>query len=958
LSTFDQYYHIQVYPNIQDNANGIIFTMPSIVALDLETTGLNPNTDAIIEIGAVKFNDRRIEDQLSVLINPGFLIPPAITQLTGISNEMVRNSPKFIDVFPDLLAFIGNLPILGHNVGFDLAFLKADRYFPHNEIIDTFDIGAVLYPTVSRYNLSGLAQNLDIIVMNAHRALDDAQTTRSLYNVFYEKGMSLPISLVAEFTRLSESFNWGANYFFRTILKNRTKTIIPPEKSDFPFYLNNFLPEKVSTGLPIKPNETLSPLDPDIVASYLDYGGLFSKHFDTYENRAQQIEMAKSVARAFSEGYHLLIEAGTGTGKSYAYLLPAVLWAVNNNRRVVISTNTINLQDQLIKKDIPDLKSAMGLDIQAAVLKGRANYLCPRRLENLRNRGPENAEEMRVLAKLLVWLHENGKGDRNEITLTGPAERDIWTRLSADDETCKSETCLSRMGGACPFFQANQSAQTAHIIVVNHALLLADIATGSRILPEYDYLVIDEAHHLESATTNALSNRITQSDLQRLFRELGGTSGGVLGHLTSLVKSSLKPSDFALLHKNIESLDDISFQLENNIRQFFQSIDEFLVFAREDQPIPGYGQQLRVLPATRTTPNWEPVEISWELAGEKFTAFIAQLSRIYSSVSTAQILMSEDLEDTLSNLSSLSRNFSEVYDSMNALVSKPDPDFIYWLEISPNRNQIILQIAPLQIGPMMEKYLWHEKSSIILTSATLTTNEGFDYMRGRLNADEADEIVLGSPFDYQNSALLFIANDIPEPNNAAAYQRTVESSIIKLARATNGRLLALFTSYAQLKRTSLAIAPALAEQGIIVYEQGEGASPNTLLENFKSADKAVLLGTRSFWEGIDIPGEALSALVIVKLPFDVPSDPIIAARSETYDNPFNEFHLPEAILKFRQGFGRLIRTQSDRGIVVLLDRRVLTKQYGKFFLDSLPDCTIKVAPLQELPSAAKAWLNY
>ncbi len=938
-------------------ADGIIFSMPSIVALDLETTGLNPNSDTIIEIGVVKFNERRIEEEWSTLINPGVAIPPVVSQLTGITNEMVRNSPKFVDVFPDLIQFIGNLPILGHNIGFDLSFLKADRYFPHNEVIDTFDIGAVLYPTVSRYNLSGLAQNLDIIVLNAHRALDDARTTRALYNVFIEKGMSLPLNLLAEFTRLSETFSWGANYLFRTILKNRTKTVIPPEKSDIPFYLNNFLPEQPVNGLPIKPNEVIVPLDPDLVASFLDYGGLFSKHFTTYENRSQQIEMAKSVSRAFSEGYHLLIEAGTGTGKSYAYLLPAVLWAVNNNRRVIISTNTINLQDQLIKKDIPDLKAAMGLDIQASVLKGRSNYLCPRRLESLRNRGPENAEEMRVLAKLLVWLEEGGKGDRNEITLTGPAERDIWSRLSADDENCKSETCLSRMGGACPFFQSYQSAQTAHIIVVNHALLLADIATGSRILPDYDYLIIDEAHHLESATTNALSNRITQSDLLRLFRELGGLSGGVLGHLSNLAKSTLKPSDLALFQKFVESLDDISFQLEIDIKQFFKSIDEFLIYAREDQPIPGYGQQLRILPATRTTPNWEPVELNWEAAAEKFTAFLSQLSKIYTSIASGQILMNEELEDTLSNLSSINRMFSEVYENINALVSKPDSDFIYWIELSPNRNQIILQIAPLQIGSMMEKYLWHEKASIVLTSATLTTNEGFDYLRGRLNADEADEIVLGSPFDYQNSALLFLANDIPEPNNAAAYQRAVENTIIKLAKATDGRMLALFTSYAQLKRTSNAIAPALGEKGIVVYEQGEGASPNTLLENFKSADKAVLLGTRSFWEGIDIPGEALSALVIVKLPFDVPSDPIIAARSETYDNPFNEFHLPEAILKFRQGFGRLIRTQSDRGIVVLLDRRVLTKQYGKYFIESLPDCTIKTAPIQELPVIAKSWLG-
>jgi ATP-dependent DNA helicase DinG len=258
---------------------------------------------------------------------------------------------------------------------------------------------------------------------------------------------------------------------------------------------------------------------------------------------------------------------------------------------------------------------------------------------------------------------------------------------------------------------------------------------------------------------------------------------------------------------------------------------------------------------------------------------------------------------------------------------------------------------------LMEQFIWHEKSSVILTSATLTANEGFDYIRNRLNADEADELQLGSPFDYETAAMLYLANDIPEPADANAYQRTVEQTIVRLAKATGGRMLALFTSYSQLKRTSQSIAGPLAEAGITVYEQGEGASANTLLETFREAERAVLLGTRSFWEGVDIPGDALSVLVIVKLPFDVPSDPIIAARSETFEDAFNEYQLPEAILRFRQGFGRLIRTQSDRGIVAILDRRILTKRYGRSFIESLPTCKMVMRSVQDLPSTATKWLN-
>jgi DNA polymerase-3 subunit epsilon/ATP-dependent DNA helicase DinG len=257
----------------------------------------------------------------------------------------------------------------------------------------------------------------------------------------------------------------------------------------------------------------------------------------------------------------------------------------------------------------------------------------------------------------------------------------------------------------------------------------------------------------------------------------------------------------------------------------------------------------------------------------------------------------------------------------------------------------------------MQKYLWHEKSSVIMTSATMTAAGEFDYLRGRLFAEEADELALGSPFDYESSALLYVANDIPEPSDRFGHQRAVEQAILHLAPVSGGRMLVLFTSYDQLKRASQSVGPLLSKHDIRVYEQGDGASPTSLMENFRSDGRAVLLGTRSFWEGVDLPGDTLQVLMIAKLPFDVPSDPIISARSETFEEPFSQYSLPEAILRFRQGFGRLIRTQSDRGVVAILDRRVMTKRYGKMFLDSLPPCTTRIGALADLPRTTKQWLN-
>ncbi|MCP4285512.1 MAG: exonuclease, partial [Gammaproteobacteria bacterium] len=336
---------------------------------------------------------------------------------------------------------------------------------------------------------------------------------------------------------------------------------------------------------------------------------------------------------------------------------------------------------------------------------------------------------------------------------------------------------------------------------------------------------------------------------------------------------------------------------------------------------------------------------------------IKTMEAIGNEVGAMQEAGIAEIEDTYSNLTNIFRRLHELYENVNGLVFKPNHDLIYWAQTHANGRRLSLQAAPLHIGPLMEKYIWHEKSAAILTSATLTTNNDFEYMRSRLFAVDADPIAVGSPFDFESQAMLYLINNIPEPGDRRGHQRAVEQGLISLCRATGGRTLALFTSYAQLQTTARAIAAPLSEDGIVLYVQGSGASPHTLVENFKTTEQAVLLGTRSFWEGVDIPGEALSALAIIKIPFDVPSDPVIAARSETFENAFQEYSLPEAILKFRQGFGRLIRTKSDRGVVVVFDRRVLTKRYGRAFIESLPPCTVRVNSLQDLARETAEWLN-
>ncbi|MCK6584070.1 MAG: 3'-5' exoribonuclease, partial [Anaerolineales bacterium] len=806
--------------------------MNSIVAIDIETTGLNDERDAIIEIGAVKFKGHRVEDEWTALINPGRHIPEFITALTGISDVEVRNAPRLREVARELEAFVGDAPVVGHNVRFDLGFIqKQAGILQYNEIIDTYELAAVLMPTASRYNLGSLGKQLGILLPATHRALDDARVTMAAFNKLLELARELPLDLLAEIVRHGEVLEWDANWAFQEIMRSRSKEGIKAKKvkKESPSFFDD------SKYPPLDDPERPIPLDADEVASILEYGGPFSQYFESFEQRPEQIAMIRAVSDALSHGNHLMVEAGTGVGKSFAYLVPAALFAVQNNTRVVVSTNTINLQDQLIQRDLPNLSQALNLDFRFSVLKGRSNYLCPRRLENMRHFGPRNADEMRVLAKVMVWQLNNSSGDRSEINLTGPTEREVWNRLSAEDDACTTETCIKRTGGACPFHRAKTASQSAHVLVVNHALLLSDVATGSKVLPEYSHLIIDEGHHLESATTNALSFRLSQYDMDRMMKEVGGTNTGVLGRLLGETNETLRPADFGLLQQKVNRATDMTFRIEQMNREFFNVLGEFARLQREGQPQSNYNWQSRILPATRTLPYWDEVEMAWDATGETLRNLLNELSNIYKAAAELYADGHDELEDVMGDISNVFRRLTEAEANITGMISKPANGTVYWIEVQPNQNRLSLNAAPLSVASLVEKHIWHEKRSVILTSATLTAHGEFQYLRNTLGADEADEMQLGSPYDYESAALLYIANDIPEPNQHG-YEQILNKTILNTAKATGGRMLVLFTSYAALKKTSHAITGPLAREEIYVYEQGDGASPNALLESFKATD--------------------------------------------------------------------------------------------------------------------------
>ncbi|TET51166.1 MAG: DEAD/DEAH box helicase [Anaerolineales bacterium] len=932
------------------------------IALDLETTGLDAERDAIIEVAAVRFAGDKVLKTFSSFVDPGRPIPRQITALTGIQNSDVAGAPSLRSVLTRLDQFVGTFTVVGHSVGFDMRFLQRQSTLVNTEVLDTFELAAVLLPSAERYSLSALSTSMGIDIGRAHRALDDALATHGLFHKLLQHAAQIPPRLLEEIVVLGERSGWKAAAFFRAALEEAASDSSRPRKRPGkPATAGGPLLQAVEKSRPLKPAAEPSALDVDDLAALLEQGGAFEASFPGYEFRPQQVEMLRAVADAFNNSDHLLVEAPTGVGKSLAYLVPAVEWAVQNGERVVVSTNTINLQEQLHLKDIPEMAAILPTDFHAVVLKGRSHYLCPARLAAMRRRGARSPDEARVLTKVLVWQLETDDGDGDALFLPGPTERGVWLRLSAEHEGCDPERCPRLHSGECTFYNARREAEAAHLVIVNHALLLADIAVENRALPEYKYLIVDEAHHLEAATTKGLSFEADRTSVYRLLREVGlmREGGAVTGLLADIVggcqQAGFDEDDMAQLELEVGKVGISAERAARQLGLFFDRVEEFVDDQKGDRAT-HYAFRLRLTSAARVQPAWAGVEIAWDDANAPLAAVTAGLDRLIGSLEHFDWSEIPDGDEMLARLLGAVRRLEETRHKIEQMITDPLQSLVYWLEWEPGRDRLSLHAAPLHVGPLVEEHLLHKKASVILTSATLRTGGSFDYIRDRLNAWDAEQLAVGSPFDFEKSTLVYIVDDLPEPSQPG-YRRAVSEGMTALFKATEGRALALFTSYSHLRSTLRAIKAPLTQAGITVQAQGEGISRAQLLEDFLTGERRVLLGTRSFWEGVDVPGDPLSCLAIAKLPFSVPTDPVFAARSETFEQPFLEYAVPEAILRFLQGFGRLIRTKTDRGIVVIFDRRLLTKNYGSLFIESLPQPALRRGPMTSLPEAAAKWLK-
>jgi predicted DnaQ family exonuclease/DinG family helicase len=743
-------------------------------------------------------------------------------------------------------------------------------------------------------------------------------------------------------------------------------------------------------------HEDCTQLDIAKVAAHLMPNGSFSKLMKGYESREGQVEMAKAVTRAFNEGKHLLVEAGTGVGKSLAYLVPAAAWARLNDVPVVISTNTRNLQTQLVEKDLPRVIEAFRMEtgekepFRAALLKGRSNYFCLRRLGILLDGTQFELErpELRSFAEAIAWLVQSKDGDLDTFAGGSRCEPSFLSKVASTGEECPGHSC--KFFQRCFLQKARAAAYAAHIVVVNHALVFAEARNAGSLLPPYAQIVFDEAHNLEEAATRFLSVEISLAEINQLLRRVSRGkaphTGGLLAQIRRHVEKGSVTSDpetqqelLSLLNRARRGIDRIHV----TSRVFFEGIGSLLppnadtVRFKCEAPAPKSALDVADLLETEPLPKrlicregvfvqpqaeWD--ELSETSSKTKLRDALAEtmgaLKELSDALKSAQADELGLYNDLSLGVDGAVATFREFILGLDFVWAASDPGYVYWTEWTVRSSGLARMIAaPLSIADKLNEMLYKQKASVVLCSATLRVGGSFNYINKRLgiNLIEPGRVlacVAASPFDYLRQCAALAPAFLPDPAASLAksgeYVEQLAALMLDVFIKTRGRALGLFTSYQMMNQVAHLLEDPLREAGIRLLVHGVDGTRDQITRIFRSGDPSVLLGTHSFWEGVDVAGEALSCVVMARLPFSAVGDPVVEARCEQIDqgggSSFREFSLPLAVIRFRQGFGRLIRTKTDKGAVIIADPRLMTKNYGSVFRKSLP-CPVRKADSRE-----------
>ena len=922
------------------------------VALDLETTGLDSNRHQILEIGAVRFRGDEVIETYQTLVNPGVPIPEFIQRLTHISPQQVKRAPFFSSVAAEIEDFLGADPIIGHNIQFDIGFLATNGVPLSNPSYDTWDLASVFLPSSRQYSLKYLTSFFEVEHNDAHRALADAMATKNVYIKLLRLAAEQDSGLLGYLSNLAARSRWSISGLLAG-LEGESAT----RSSSVGLTGLDLEQLSIRLGAPEKrrADPLLSDLAEETVSGLLSVNGPFAKAFSGFEHRPEQEQMLASVTKAMYHSEHLVVEGGTGVGKSMSYLLPSALFALSKGQRVVISTNTINLQEQLMNKDIPALTQVLEQSgvveegvLKAALLKGRANYLCLRRWNHLARNESPTIDDARLLSKTSVWMQNTVSGDRAEINLSG---RDFgsWGHISAGE---KGFCPGLRDGSPCFLRSARERAEQAHIVVVNHALLLSDLARGGGLIPDYQHLVIDEAHNLEDEATRQLGFSVSQDKLDEIWEpQIRLTTQIRQAVATEGLASSIRDDAETV----VSGVEGEAIKIKQTWARLWTELERFQANQRDSQD---NGSQMLITRQIQTSQSWDELHLAWENLDVGLQQTAQSVGKLHRFLDSTKLPAASDQPALIMETSNLMDDVETLRGNFNSILGSPVDEDIHWISNDQVRGKSTVSVnsAPLDISSTLAAELFQHKDSVVLTSATLSTEGNFKYFKSRVGVDsDSEELLVGSPFDYEKAALLLIPEDMPAPTSDR-YVDAMVKVLTDLGTGMKGRTMALFTSYSSLRAVAQRLRAPLMGEDIQVLAQSIDGSAQQLMTRFAEEPNSVLLGTSSFWEGVDMPPGLLKALVLTRLPFQVPTDPIVRARSDQYEEPFSQFSVPQAVLRFRQGFGRLIRNKEDKGTIVIMDNRVTAKGYGKSFLRSIPPCTNFPSSLATVGKLAAQWI--
>lgn len=922
------------------------------VALDTETTGLNSATDEIIEVAAIKYTQDGKKHVFNKFIKPHKEVPHYIEYLTHITPADLKLAPLASEVLLDLKTFIGNAVIVGQNTSFDLDFVNT-KLIEMNELPilnqwwDTSELGRIYLPFKSNHRLGSLCSEFGINLEQAHRAINDAEATGQLFLDLLRYIIThFGVMVNARILELSRQAQLDSS------LTSLLEIIVDYQRK---YALVSSAPlKKIQSRHNIIDNKCLVPML-KAQEDYFSPNGILSSSFVHFEYRSGQLEMAQSTESALQNREFLIVEAGTGVGKSFAYLIPALQYAYSNSKKVVVSTNTKNLQEQLFHKDLPALSSILQIPYKAVLVKGRENYICERKWEELvseQSRGL-TAYEASGMLNLLIWklntstgdITENSSFDRNRFSI-------IWRRLGSDRHYCAGRKCPHF--NHCYVMKLRKNVEDASLIVINHSLLLSDLKSNRISLGEYDSLIIDEAHNIMQTAARQLGIELSYAEVINQLNQISKLNRkkntAFLANIDTALNKSVIPQ---------ATKEHIGF-ICNNIEEIIESRRKFVhdffdLLTNECENRGSYGKlrikeigafPLMYLKLKEITEFWKDL-----------LKQLHALSNVFSSLNGHQLPSYDILYERIQGME------MRAVETENDLLSLSNPDFsnyACWIENTQKTDRnfptSILCYSPIEVNEHLNNIVYKNLSSIVFTSATMALRNSFKFYKNQSGLDLVSdksmrEKVVESPFDYPAQSRLFVAGFLPEPDEIEFFLPQALDLIELVIESTPVGTLTLFTSYKDLDAAYYKLNDKLYQKNRPLFAQGKWSSRSALLEEFKKHNNAVLLGTSSFWEGIDVQGESLSLLILFKLPFQVPTEPIVEAYIEKLDNEnknsFMHYMLPNALLRLRQGFGRLIRSKTDNGIVVIIDPRVATKKYGHYFQEVLPATSVIINdPLQ------------